>query len=45
MRTKCQIYARVVGYMRPVSQWNAGKQSEFKSRVPFKLKEQEETNG
>ena len=35
-RTKCEIYSRVVGYIRPVSQWNVGKQEEFKDRVIFK---------
>jgi ribonucleoside-triphosphate reductase len=41
---KCQqeteVYSRVVGYLRPVKQWNDGKQSEFimrkKFKVPFK---------
>jgi ribonucleoside-triphosphate reductase len=28
----CEVYSRVVGYLRPVNQWNAGKQSEFKLR-------------
>ena len=28
----CEIYSRVVGYFRPVSQWNPGKQQEFKDR-------------
>jgi ribonucleoside-triphosphate reductase len=28
----CEVYSRVVGYLRPVSQWNAGKQAEFKNR-------------
>ena len=36
MKTKCQIYSRVVGYLRPISQWNEGKQSEFKDRKEFK---------
>ena len=35
-RQKCEIYSRVVGYIRPVSQWNLGKQSEFKDRKLFK---------
>lgn len=30
-----EVYSRVVGYLRPVEQWNAGKQEEFKDRVPF----------
>lgn len=38
-RTKCEVYSRVVGYLRPVDQWNDGKQSEFKERLEFtKLK-------
>jgi len=33
----CEVYSRVVGYLRPVQQWNFGKQEEFKERKPFKL--------
>ncbi|HPG40431.1 MAG TPA: ribonucleoside triphosphate reductase [bacterium] len=29
---KCEVYSRVVGYLRPVAQWNDGKQEEFKMR-------------
>lgn len=32
---ECEVYSRVVGYLRPVSQWNDGKQSEFKIRKMF----------
>jgi anaerobic ribonucleoside-triphosphate reductase len=31
----CEVYSRVVGYLRPVSQWNDGKQSEFRDRQVF----------
>ena len=31
----CEVYSRVVGYLRPVSQWNDGKQSEFRIRKMF----------
>lgn len=31
-RQPCEIFSRVVGYIRPVNQWNPGKQSEFKDR-------------
>jgi len=34
-RTECEIWSRVVGYLRPVSQWNDGKQAEFKERKTF----------
>ena len=33
----CEVYSRVVGYLRPVNQWNKGKQEEFKNRKVFKL--------
>ena len=32
---KTEVYSRIVGYYRPVSQWNVGKQEEFKGRLPF----------
>ncbi|MCG8473117.1 MAG: ribonucleoside triphosphate reductase [Desulfobacterales bacterium] len=32
-----EVYSRVVGYLRPVSQWNNGKQSEFCMRETFKV--------
>ncbi|MBW1695320.1 MAG: ribonucleoside triphosphate reductase [Deltaproteobacteria bacterium] len=32
-----EIYSRVVGYLRPVKQWNDGKQAEFRMRKPFKV--------
>jgi len=34
---ECEVYSRVVGYLRPVSQWNAGKQAEFAQRRSFKV--------
>ena len=33
---KCEVYTRVVGYLRPVKQFNSGKQQEFKERKNFK---------
>ncbi len=32
---KTEVYSRVVGYIRPVDQWNKGKQEEFKDRKAF----------
>ncbi len=32
-----EVYSRVVGYLRPVNQWNEGKVEEFKYRKTFKL--------
>jgi ribonucleoside-triphosphate reductase len=31
----CEVYSRVVGYLRPVDQWNDGKQAEFAMRKTF----------
>jgi ribonucleoside-triphosphate reductase len=33
--SKCEVYSRVVGYLRPVDQWNDGKQAEFALRRTF----------
>ena len=30
-----EVYSRIVGYMRPVSQWNNGKRAEFDDRKLF----------
>ncbi len=34
---ECEIYSRVVGYLRPVNQWNDGKQAEFEMRKVVNL--------
>ena len=34
---KTEIYSRVVGYMRPVDQWNEGKQAEFAVRSHYRV--------
>ena len=34
-RTKCEVWTRVMGYHRPISQWNDGKQSEARERRYF----------
>jgi len=34
-RQPCEVYSRVVGYIRPVAQWNDGKQSEFRDRKEY----------
>jgi len=37
IKQSCEVYSRIVGYYRPVSQYNIGKQQEFKQRKEFKL--------
>jgi Oxygen-sensitive ribonucleoside-triphosphate reductase len=34
---RCEVYSRVVGYLRPIKQWNKGKREEFKLRKNFKV--------
>ena len=34
---KTEGYSRVVGYMRPVDQWNEGKQAEFAARSHYRV--------
>ena len=38
----CEVYDRIVGYFRPVRQWNAGKQQERKDRVNYRLPDSQE---
>ncbi|MBT3985716.1 hypothetical protein HOD38_02565 [archaeon] len=37
-RTKCEVFTRIVGYIRPVQNWNKGKKEEFGDRVTFREK-------
>ena len=32
---QCEVYSRIVGYYRPVQNWNIGKQEEFKDRLEY----------
>ncbi|QGN08030.1 ribonucleoside triphosphate reductase [Halorhabdus sp. CBA1104] len=32
----CEVYSRVVGYLRPTENWNPGKQAEFDERADFR---------
>ena len=34
-RQPCEVWTRVMGYLRPVSEFNKGKKSEFYSRQYF----------
>jgi hypothetical protein len=34
-RTKCEVWTRVMGYHRPVSEFNRGKKEEFYERKCF----------
>jgi anaerobic ribonucleoside-triphosphate reductase len=36
-RVPCEVYSRIVGYLRPVQNWNKGKKQEFADRRPYKV--------
>lgn len=33
----CEVYSRIVGYIRPTMNWNVGKQEEYKERTEFAI--------
>ncbi|MDP2930765.1 MAG: anaerobic ribonucleoside-triphosphate reductase, partial [bacterium] len=37
IKQPCEVYSRVVGYLRPVNQYHIGKQQEFRDRKTFKM--------
>lgn len=50
IKVPCEVYSRIVGYLRPVNMWNDGKQAEYDKRRTFdsalkKEKDDEENHG
>jgi len=39
-RQRTEVYSRIVGYLRPIEQWNDGKQAEFHDRKTYEVKRQ-----
>jgi len=37
VKQPCEVYSRVVGYLRPVQQWHPGKKEEFRQRKEYKV--------
>ena len=35
-KVRCEVYSRIVGYLRPLRNWNEAKLQEFKERVNYK---------
>jgi len=35
VKTKCEVYSRVVGYIRPTNAWNDSQQAQFNDRKLF----------
>lgn len=42
--TECEVYTRIVGYHRNITNWNKGKKEEYKKRKEFKLDKLREIN-
>jgi anaerobic ribonucleoside-triphosphate reductase len=36
-RQPCEVYSRIVGYLRPVQNWNDGKKAEYSDRTEFNI--------
>ena len=36
-KVPCEVYSRIVGYLRPVQNWNKGKKQEFEERETYRL--------
>ena len=39
VKIPCEVYSRIVGYLRPVQNWHQGKQQEFGERKTFRVPE------
>ena len=39
-KVPCEVYSRVVGYLRPVQNWAKHKQLEFKQRTLYKIEKE-----
>ncbi|MDO8558281.1 MAG: ribonucleoside triphosphate reductase [bacterium] len=36
-QAECEVWSRIVGYFRPVAQWNKGKKSEYAQRLEYSI--------
>lgn len=36
-RIPCEVYSRIVGYLRPIQNWNRAKRAEFRARKTYVL--------
>jgi len=36
IKIPCEVYSRIVGYLRPIQNFNAGKLQEYQDRVVYK---------
>ena len=43
--SKCEVYSRVVGYLRPVQAWNKGKKEEYAMRKTHNIENPKSCHG
>jgi anaerobic ribonucleoside-triphosphate reductase len=43
--TPCEVYTRIVGYMRNIQNWNEGKKAELTQRMNFRFPDRERIAG
>ena len=41
-KVPCEVYSRIVGYLRPVQNWHDSKKQEFAERKTFRVPKEEE---
>ena len=41
-RVPCEVFSRIVGYIRPLQNWNVGKLQEYAERQVYDLPEEEQ---
>ena len=39
VKVQCEVYSRIVGYLRPKRNWNLGKLQELKDRKTYSMKQ------
>jgi anaerobic ribonucleoside-triphosphate reductase len=40
VKVPCEVYSRIVGYLRPVQNWNKGKKQEFAERKTYRVEKE-----
>ncbi len=43
VKIPCEVYSRIVGYLRPVQDWNPAKRAEFEERVTYQADNEPDT--
>lgn len=41
---KVEVWARVVGFFRPLKQWNRGQRAQYQARTPYQVTIEEQSH-